>query len=79
MEANCFSPVDSEFMNVLRKIYKAPLLLFRIYQTMQRLCELLHDIKKSLGDYLERERSIFSRFWLPKLLIFYLFEWSPKM
>ncbi|KAJ3322044.1 hypothetical protein HDV06_003645 [Boothiomyces sp. JEL0866] len=68
LESNRFVSIDAEFMTMMRKVYKSPLimeviLIPNIQQSMARLGELLSGIQRSLGDYLERERSNFSRFY----------------
>ena len=68
METSRFASIDAEFMATLRKVYKSPLVMDvlaipNIHQTMQRLYDLLNSIQKSLGEYLERERSNFARFY----------------
>ncbi|KAJ2996812.1 hypothetical protein HDV02_006190 [Globomyces sp. JEL0801] len=68
LETSRFTSIDTEFMTMLRKIYKSPLVydvinIPNILQSMQRLGELLAEIQKSLGEYLERERARFARFY----------------
>ena len=68
MESSRFASVDGEFMAVLRKVYKTPLVIDavsipNILTTMERLNDLLYGIQKSLGEYLERERLNFARFY----------------
>lgn len=68
MESSRFLSIDTEFMALLRKVYKSPLVfdvinLPNIQHTMQRLAELLGGVQKSLGEYLERERVNFARFY----------------
>lgn len=67
-ESNRFTSVDAEFIGMLRKVYKSPLIMdvisiTNIQKTMDRLASLLLNIQKSLGDYLERERNNFPRFY----------------
>ncbi|KAJ3372368.1 hypothetical protein HDU91_003796, partial [Kappamyces sp. JEL0680] len=68
METSRFASIDAEFMGMLRKVYKSSLALDvvsipNIQTSMVRLHELLGGIQKSLGEYLEQERSAFARFY----------------
>jgi dynein heavy chain 1 len=68
IETNRFSSLDSEFQGLLRKIHKSPLVMEvlaipNLTQIVDRLVELLNGIQRSLGDYLERERAKFARFY----------------
>jgi dynein heavy chain 1, cytosolic len=68
MESNRFVSVDAEFLNMMRKVYKSPQALdvvqiSNFQKSMDRLYELLSSIQKSLGEYLEKERSNFPRFY----------------
>lgn len=68
IESNRFVSVDAEFLNMLRKVYKSPLVfdvinIPNIHKSMDRLSDLLSSIQKSLGEYLERERKSFPRFY----------------
>ncbi|KAJ1884501.1 dynein heavy chain, partial [Kickxella alabastrina] len=52
----------------MKKVYKSPFVLDvlnlpNIQRSLERLADLLHKIQKALGDYLERERSSFPRFY----------------
>lgn len=68
VESSKFVSIDTEFVSILRKAYKNPLvfeivMLPNVQQSMNRLADMLSNIQKSLGDYLELERSIFPRFY----------------
>jgi dynein heavy chain 1 len=67
-ETQKFQNVSSEFLTLMRKVSKSPLVLDilniqGIQKTLERLAELLAKIQKALGEYLERERSSFPRFY----------------
>jgi len=67
-ESNRFNNIDNEFMTVLRKVYKSPLVLNvlnipGVQKSLERLAEQLNRIQKALGEYLERERVSFPRFY----------------
>jgi dynein heavy chain 1 len=68
MESSKFSSVDIEFNGLLKKVYRSPLVfdvvnIPNIDHTIQRLNDLLAGVQKSLGEYLERERCTFPRFY----------------
>jgi dynein heavy chain 1 len=68
LESNRFISLDTEFQGLLRKIHKSPLVMEvlsipNVIQMVERLAEMLHGIQRSLGDYLERERAKFARFY----------------
>lgn len=53
---------------MLKKVYKSPLVLDvlgipGVQKSMERLADLLSKIQKALGEYLERERASFPRFY----------------
>ncbi|EGG20698.1 cytoplasmic dynein heavy chain [Cavenderia fasciculata] len=67
-ESSRFKSINSEFINLMKKVSTAPLVLEvlnieRIQFTMERLAELLGKIQKALGAYLERQRAAFARFY----------------
>jgi dynein heavy chain 1 len=67
-ETQKFQNVSSEFLTLMRKVSKSPLVLDilniqGIQKTLERLADLLAKIQKALGEYLERERSSFPRFY----------------
>lgn len=68
VESARFGNIDSEFLAAMRKVYKSPLVLDvlvipGIQKTFERLADALGKIQKALGEYLERERSTFPRFY----------------
>jgi len=68
VESARFGNIDSEFLAAMRKVYKSPLVLdvlgiAGIQKTFERLADALSKIQKALGEYLERERSTFPRFY----------------
>lgn len=68
IESTRFSNINSEFMAAMKKVYKSPLVVDvssipGIQKTLERLVETLGKIQKALGEYLERERSSFPRFY----------------
>ncbi|KAF2719116.1 hypothetical protein K431DRAFT_286998 [Polychaeton citri CBS 116435] len=68
VESSRFANINSEFMNVLKKVYRAPLVLEvlnipDVQRSLERLADLLNKIQKALGEYLERERVGFPRFY----------------
>ena len=67
-ETQKFQNVSSEFLTLMRKVNKSPLVLDilniqGIQKTLERLADLLAKIQKALGEYLERERASFPRFY----------------
>ena len=59
---------SSEFLTLMRKVGKSGLVLDilniqGIQKLLERLADLLAKIQKALGEYLERERSSFPRFY----------------
>lgn len=68
VETTRFQNINTEFMTVMKKVYKSPFVLDilaipNIQKSLERLAELLSKIQKALGEYLERERSSFPRFY----------------
>ncbi|KAK6094055.1 dynein heavy chain [Batrachochytrium dendrobatidis] len=68
IESNRFVSIDAEFMAMLRKVYKSTLVwdvisIPNIQKSMERLADMLQAIQKSLGEYLEKERAKFPRFY----------------
>lgn len=68
IESARFSNINSEFMSVMKKVSKSPFVLDvlninGVQKTLERLAESLGKIQKALGEYLERERSSFPRFY----------------
>ncbi|KAJ3389103.1 hypothetical protein HDU92_001163 [Lobulomyces angularis] len=68
VETQRFQMINSEFMVVMKKVYKSPLVLDvlniqNIQKSLESLADLLMKIQKALGEYLEKERSSFPRFY----------------
>jgi dynein heavy chain 1 len=68
VESSRFSNINSEFFAVMKKVYKQPFVLdvlniSGVQKSLERLAELLNKIQKALGEYLERERVSFPRFY----------------
>ncbi|KAL1922601.1 uncharacterized protein VTP21DRAFT_10140 [Calcarisporiella thermophila] len=68
VETSRFQNINSEFLTVMKKVYKSPFVLDvlnipNIQKSLERLADLLSKIQKALGEYLERERSSFPRFY----------------
>ena len=52
----------------MKKVFKSPFVLdvlniVGVQKSLERLADLLSKIQKALGEYLERERSSFPRFY----------------
>jgi dynein heavy chain 1 len=63
-----FKSVDSEFVTLMRRIASKPfamevLSIPNLQRTLERIGNLMNVIQRALGDYLERQRSDFSRFY----------------
>lgn len=68
VESNRFQNINNEFLTVMKRVYKSPFVLDvmniqGIQKSLERLADLLNKIQKALGEYLERERSSFPRFY----------------
>ncbi|OKL56213.1 Dynein heavy chain, cytoplasmic [Talaromyces atroroseus] len=68
LESARFQNINSEFFAVMKKVYKSPFVLDvlainGVQKSLERLAELLNKIQKALGEYLERERVSFPRFY----------------
>ena len=68
VESSRFQNINSEYFAVLKKVYKSPFVLdvlniSGVQKSLERLAELLNKIQKALGEYLERERMLFPRFY----------------
>lgn len=68
VETSRFQNINSEFMSIMKKVYKSPNVLDvmaipNIQASLERLADLLGKIQKALGEYLEKERSSFPRFY----------------
>ncbi|KAK4936989.1 dynein heavy chain, partial [Elasticomyces elasticus] len=67
-ESSRFSNINTEFYAIMKKVYKSPLIMDvlvipGVQKSLDRLAELLSKIQKALGEYLERERVSFPRFY----------------
>uniref|UniRef100_A0A7S1Y8A3 AAA+ ATPase domain-containing protein n=1 Tax=Grammatophora oceanica TaxID=210454 RepID=A0A7S1Y8A3_9STRA len=67
-EYSRFKSVDSEFVALMRRIASRPyameaLNVENLLRTLERLGNLMGIIQRALGDYLEKQRSDFSRFY----------------
>ncbi|ODQ54001.1 hypothetical protein SAICODRAFT_70683 [Saitoella complicata NRRL Y-17804] len=68
MESSRFQNINAEFMSLMKKVYKSPFVMDvlnipGVQKSLERLADLLSKIQKALGEYLERERSAFPRFY----------------
>jgi dynein heavy chain 1 len=68
MESSRFQNINSEFLSVMKKVYRQAYVLevlniSGVQKSLERLAELLNKIQKALGEYLERERVSFPRFY----------------
>lgn len=68
IESGRFQNINSEFLAVMKKVYKQPYVLEvltipNVQKSLERLAELLNKIQKALGEYLEKERLSFPRFY----------------
>lgn len=68
VESSRFSNINSEFLTVMKKVFKSPFVLDvlniqGVQKSLERLADLLSKIQKALGEYLERERASFPRFY----------------
>ncbi|KAI8873838.1 hypothetical protein GQ42DRAFT_152391 [Ramicandelaber brevisporus] len=63
-----FSSINTEFMAVMKKVARSPLVLEvlaiqNVLGSLERLADLLGKIQKALGEYLEKQRASFPRFY----------------
>jgi len=68
IESGRFQNINTEFLAVMKKVYKQPYVLEvlnipNVQKSLERLAELLNKIQKALGEYLEKERVSFPRFY----------------
>lgn len=59
---------SSEFLGLMKKVSKSPMVIDvlniqGVQRALERLADLLGKIQKALGEYLERERTSFPRFY----------------
>ena len=67
-ESSRFQSISTEFLSLSKKVSQNPVIidviaLPNVAQTLERLEQLLVQIKKALADYLERQRALFPRFY----------------
>lgn len=67
-ETQRFQSISAEFLGLMKKVAKSPLVIDVInipgvLKSLERLADLLAKIQKALGEYLERERASFPRFY----------------
>ncbi|XP_037072682.1 LOW QUALITY PROTEIN: dynein heavy chain, cytoplasmic-like [Pollicipes pollicipes] len=68
VETSRFASISTEFLTLMKKVTKSPMVLDvlniqGVMRSLERLADLLGKIQKALGEYLERERSSFPRFY----------------
>ncbi len=68
IETSRFTSVCTEFLGLMKKVNKSPLVMDvlnipNVQRQLERLADLLTKIQKALGEYLERERASFPRFY----------------
>nr|CDI53148.1 cytoplasmic dynein heavy chain 1 [Melanopsichium pennsylvanicum 4] len=68
VESSRFQNINTEFLAVMKKVSKSPFVLDvlnipGVQKSLERLADLLSKIQKALGEYLERERANFPRFY----------------
>ncbi|XP_004348847.1 dynein heavy chain [Capsaspora owczarzaki ATCC 30864] len=67
-ETSRFANISTEFLGLMKKVTKSPSILDivaipNVQKSLERLADLLSKIQKGIGEYLERERSSFPRFY----------------
>ena len=68
VETSRFVSISTEFLTLMKKVSKSPMVIDvlniqGIQRSLERLADLLAKIQKALGEYLERERASFPRFY----------------
>ncbi|XP_063237430.1 dynein heavy chain, cytoplasmic isoform X2 [Bacillus rossius redtenbacheri] len=68
VETSRFQSISSEFLGLMKKVNKSPMVMDvlnipGVQRSLERLADLLGKIQKALGEYLERERTSFPRFY----------------
>ncbi|KAF0752435.1 hypothetical protein AaE_006036, partial [Aphanomyces astaci] len=63
-----FQSVDNEFVSTMKRVSHKPLILDvagipNLYQSLERQQDMMGSIQRALGDYLERQRAAFPRFY----------------
>mmetsp|Transcript_20729 Transcript_20729/g.31809 ORF Transcript_20729/g.31809 Transcript_20729/m.31809 type:complete len:610 (+) Transcript_20729:4009-5838(+) len=67
-EFNKFRGIDNEFTSLMKKVGQRPIVLDvmsiqSLSQNLERFSDMLSKIQKALGDYLEKQRQSFARFY----------------
>ncbi|RMZ76007.1 hypothetical protein DV738_g5168, partial [Chaetothyriales sp. CBS 135597] len=67
-ESNRFSTINSDFIAIMKRVSKSPFVVDvisipNIQKQLDKIAEQLSKIQKALGEYLERERLAFPRFY----------------
>ncbi|XP_058810234.1 dynein heavy chain, cytoplasmic isoform X2 [Phymastichus coffea] len=68
VETSRFQSISTEFLGLMKKVSKSPMVMDilnipGVQRSLERLADLLGKIQKALGEYLERERTSFPRFY----------------
>ncbi|XP_039279680.1 dynein heavy chain, cytoplasmic [Nilaparvata lugens] len=68
VETSRFQNISSDFLGLMKKVSKSPMVMDvlniqGVQRSLERLADLLGKIQKALGEYLERERTSFPRFY----------------
>nr|CAB3240292.1 cytoplasmic dynein 1 heavy chain 1 [Phallusia mammillata] len=68
VESQRFASISSEFLQLMKKVARSPHVLDVLnipgnQRSLERLADLLGKVQKALGEYLERERASFPRFY----------------
>ncbi|CAK4126621.1 unnamed protein product [Aphanomyces euteiches] len=63
-----FQSVDNEFVSTMKRVSHKPLILEvvnipNLYQSLERQQDMMGSIQRALGEYLERQRAAFPRFY----------------
>ncbi|KAJ5068894.1 dynein heavy chain [Anaeramoeba ignava] len=67
-ESSKFKTIDNDFLIMMKKVAKSPHILDvlniqGLQHTLERLSDMLSKVQKALGEYLEKQRSAFPRFY----------------
>merc|ERR1719440_2515431 len=67
-EYSRFKTIDTEFIGIMKKVAAKPKILEvanieGVQKSLDRISDMLVTVQKALGDYLERQRSQFARFY----------------
>ncbi|MBW0465869.1 hypothetical protein O181_005584 [Austropuccinia psidii MF-1] len=67
-ESNRFNNINAEYLGLMKRVFKSPYVLDvlqipEVLKILDKLVESLGKLQKALGEYLERERSSFPRFY----------------